>query len=338
MPSPDDKIALLKQAIQIADANHDLNWGFELRLELIRDEKDTSRCVDSFPAFSWILDTFDRDPDTFDEKEFLWEYKWMLGSARRNSAISLAQIESIAEDYKMRLQRNGYSLRPYYTAKAHMAFFMGQLTEAKKYIELRDKELRDDMANCRACELDDNIELELRLGNLEKALTVGNEVLSKKVTCAHMPFASYCACVKYFQKDGDLERAHEFFLKAEVDLASLDGDTSQIGEIGTMINFLAEYDREKAWQYFEQYADWNINSEEYVDFLFSSNVLPLLREGGTRSLQLSSSLPWYREDNTYDIAELYAYHLNNAKALAHKFDTRNGTTCFKEELQIINKL
>ncbi|MDR2026788.1 MAG: hypothetical protein LBQ01_04415 [Prevotellaceae bacterium] len=330
LSSPLDRITLLKQAINLADAHNDIEWGFDLRLDLIRDEKDTSHCDESLPAFTWILDAYDKNPEMFDEEDFLWEYKWMLGSVRRNSSISLEQIESIAEDFKTRLLRNGYSLRPYYTAKAHLAFFLNSPADAKKYIDLRNQEVRDEMSNCRACELDDDVELEMRLGNLEKAITVGNSMLTKKVTCTHMPFSCYCTCVKYFMKAGDTEKALEYFRKAEADLAQL-SDTSQISEIGIMIRFLTDYDREKAWTFFEQHAHWNVDSEDFLDFLFSINVLPLLKGEGSRVLNVNPSLEWYREDNTYDLKEVYNYYYKKAKDLAERFDKRNGSGYFGEQ-------
>lgn len=330
LSSPLDRITLLKQAINLADAHNDIEWGFDLRLDLIRDEKDTSHCDESLPAFTWILDAYDKNPEMFDEEDFLWEYKWMLGSVRRNSSISLEQIESIAEDFKTRLLRNGYSLRPYYTAKAHLAFFLNSPADAKKYIDLRNQEVRDEMSNCRACELDDDVELEMRLGNLEKAITVGNSMLTKKVTCTHMPFSCYCTCVKYFMKAGDTEKALEYFRKAEADLSEL-SDTSQISEIGIMIRFLTDYDREKAWTFFEQHAHWNVDSEDFLDFLFSINVLPLLKGEGSRVLNVNPSLEWYREDNTYDLKEVYNYYYKKAKDLAERFDKRNGSGYFGEQ-------
>jgi hypothetical protein len=328
--SPNDRIALLKQAINLADTHNDLEWGFELRLDLIRDEKDTSRCDESLPAFTWILDTYDKNPELFDEDDFLWEYKWMIGSVRRNSSISMEQIDSISEDFKNRLLRNGYSLRPYYTTKVHMAFFLGNLEDARKYIDIRNKEVRDGMANCRACELDDDVELELLLGNFDKALAVGSNMLTKKLTCTHMPFSCYCNCVKHFRKAGNMEKAYEYFLKAEADLAEL-SDISQIAEVGIMTRFLIDYDREKAWTFFEQHAHWNVDSEDYLDFVFSINVLPLLSEGGTGVLNVNPSLAWYREDNTYDIKEIYNYYYNKAKDLAERFDQRNGSGYFGEQ-------
>jgi tetratricopeptide (TPR) repeat protein len=329
--SPDDKITLLKQAINLADVHNDVEWGVDLRLNLIRDEKDTSRCDESLPAFTWILEAYDRNPETFDEEDFLWEYKWMLGSVRRNSLISMEQIDSIAEDFKTRLLRNGYSLRPYYTVKAHMAFFLGDLDDAKEYIDLRNKEVRDEMSNCRACELDDDVELELRLGNFEKALTVGNIMLTKKITCGHMPFSCYCTCVEYFQKAGNMEKAYEYFQKAEADLAELD-DTSQVSEVGILIRFLTDYDKDKAWSFFEQHAHWNVNSEDYLDFLFSINVLPLFKGEGNKIININPSLSWYKEDNSYNLQEVYNYYYERAKDLADRFDQRNGNKYFNKQL------
>jgi hypothetical protein len=331
LSSPNDRITLLKQAINLADTHNDIEWGFDLRLDLIMDEKETSRCNESLPAFTWILDAYDKNHELFNEENFLWEYKWMLGSVRRNSLISLEQIESIAEDYKTRLLRNGYSLRPYYTTKAHLALFLNNLDDARKYIDLRNKEIRDGMANCRACELDDDVELELRLGNFEKALTVGNNMLTKKVTCTHMPFSCYCACIKYFREAGNMGKAYEYYQKAEADLAEL-SDTSPIAEIGIMLRFLTDYDSEKAWSFFEQHAHWNIDSEDYLDFIFSMNALPLLKNGGSRILNVNSSLEWYKEDNTYDLKEIYNYYHKKAKDLAERFDRRNRNDYFGEQL------
>ncbi|MDR0559108.1 MAG: hypothetical protein LBG92_02995 [Prevotellaceae bacterium] len=333
LSSPNDRIALLKQAINLTDVNSDPEWGFELRLELIREEKGTSRCNDSLPAFTWILDAFEKYPEIFDESDFLWEYKWMLGSVRRNSSIPMEQIDLIAEDFKMRLQRNGYSLRPYYTVKAHMALFLSQLDDAKKYLELRNAESRDEMSNCRACELDDDVELELRLGNFDKALNVGKEMLEKKVVCGHMPFVCYCSCVKYFHRAGNMDKAHEFFNKAIKDLSELEYDTSPVSDVAKMLRFLIDYDRNKAWAFFEQYAHWNIGSEDFLDYEFSKSVLPLLAEGGEKTLTVNSAVEWYRADNLYDLQYLYNYYYTRAKNLADRFDRRNGSDVFNKQLE-----
>ena len=334
-----DRISVLKQAINLADANLDIHWGFDLRLELIFEEKRTSRCKESLHAFTWILDTFDKHYDEFNEDDFLWEYKWMLGSVRRSSEVSPKLLEDIAEDFKNRLMRNGYSLRPYYSCLVHSAFFLDRLDEAAEMLEARNKELRDRMSNCRACELDDDVELEMRLGNFDKALVVGAEMLTKAVTCKHMPFSAYCTCMKYFSLAGQHDKALEYFLKAENEFAEMivndETDTSCVVEISEMIRFLAGHDRKKAWALFEQYAHWNIDSEDYFDFIFSMNILPLLDDDNVREISVNTALPWYETDGKYVPRVLYELYYAKAKTLAEKFDLRHDCNCFSKRLSMV---
>ena len=333
--SPQDKLTLLKQAITLADTHNDVEWGFDLRLELIDVESDTPCRSDSLPAFTWIVEAYEQNPDLFKERDFVWKYKWMISYVRRNASISMEQIDAIVEDFKMRLQRNGYSLRAYYYSKVHMAYFLGNLEDARINLELADKELRDNMSNCAACELDDKVELQLRSGNFDSAMTMGQDLFTKKLTCGHMPFTTYCTCVECFTKANDFEKAHEFFLKAEEDLLATENDTSQILNVSKLILFLSIYNREKAWEYFEEYCDWSYGADDYYTFIFAKNILPLLNEDGNRTLKINAVMPWYKSDNNYDIKELYNYYYNIANDLARRFDARNNSVYVTHQLENI---
>lgn len=331
--NPEDRINLLKQAIQMADANNDLDWGFDLRLDLIFEERDTSHCIDSFAAFAWLLSTHDANPEMFDESDFLWEYKWMAAAARRNVNISFEQIQSIMDDLKVRMERNGYTPRGYYSVLIYWNLFIGNIEEAKKILTLRDETDRDRMSHCPACELDTQVEIELIEGNFDKALTTANDLITKKLTCGVMPLVTFCNLTYYLGKAGDA-RVATYFPKAEEEIAALkDNDTSLISHISSLIYYLTKANKEEAWRYFEKYAEWEVNSEDAVSFDFAKNVLPLLKEGGTKELNLGIKLPYYSSDNTYNIAELYQYYHEKATSLAEKFDSRNKTNKFKAELE-----
>lgn len=330
---PEDRINLLKQAIQIADANNDLDWGFDLRLDLIFEERDTSHCIDSFAAFAWLLNAHDTNPDMFDESDFLWEYKWMAGAARRNAGISLSQVYSIMDDLKVRMERNGYTLRGYYSVMIYWHLFVGNMEEARKMMVLRDETERDRMSHCPACELDTQVEIELIEKNFDKALTTANDLITKKLTCGVMPLVTFCNLTYYLGKAGDA-RAAEFLPKAEEEIATLKGDdTSLISHVSNLLYYLTQTDRNKAWQYFEKYAEWEVNSEDAVSFDFSKNVLPLLKEGGSRNLNMGIKLPYYSADNNYNVDDLYQYYYNKAAELANRFDLRNRTNKFMSELE-----
>lgn len=330
---PDDKINLLKQAMQLADANNDLDWGFDLRLDLIRQEKDTSHCTESFPAFAWLLSTYDNNTDLFEEDDFLWEYKWMAGSARRNVNISREQVESIMEDLKVRLERNGYTPRGYYSVMIYWNLFIGEAEKAREYLKLRNDTPRDRMSNCPACELDTEVELELIEGNYDKALTTANDLITKKLTCGVMPLVTFCNLTYYLAKGND-PRAAEYFAKAEEEFTDVEeNDTSLLSNISDLMYYLIKNDRDRAWEYFQKYADWEIGAEDAISYDFSRIVLPLLKEGGMKKLDMSTKLPYYNADGVYDSAELYSYYLQKAKEMAQKFDTRNKTNEFVKGLE-----
>lgn len=331
---PDDKIRLLKEAISLADAHNDLEWGFDLRMELMDQEFYTAHDNESLTAFAWLLEACDQHPDLFDEDELLWNYKWMISAARNNPGISFEQIDTILEDFKVRTQRNGYSLRPYYGQKLCLELYhLNNPQKAKEYLDLQSMEQRDSISDCRACELDDSVSVEIALGNIEKALDMSKDLFSGKLSCAHVPYMTYCSFLSHFHENKDMKKADEFFVKAEKSLEEMENDSSQIGNIGTMINFLNDYDKERAWEYFQKYIHWSLECDEKSKFDISAEVLSLLKTGGTKVLQINSAMPWYKADGNYNLLELYNYYHKQATEIASRFDKRNGNTCFTNQIK-----
>lgn len=328
----EDKISLLKQAINAADTNNDVEWGVDLRLDLIRMENKTPHSIESFPAFSWILDAYDNNPDLLDEDDFLWQYKWMVESAIVNPNISLQQVDYIISDFRERMKRNGYTEHSYYNLLAFRQMFLGEYTEARKSVDMRDNTSRDGMSDCLACELNTTVAIELRDGKFDDAIVKAHDLITHKSVCAEQPFATFCDFVYYLERAKD-RRATDFYDKAEEELSKLDKNrTSHLSEIAQLIYYLNNNNRDKAWQYFEECAHWEIEATEGVSFDFAIFVLPLLKSEGTKVLNLHTSLPYYNSDNSYVVKDLYDYYYSKAKRLAEQFDERNGNNLFKEEL------
>lgn len=331
--NPDDKISLLKQGILLSDANNGLEWGFDFRLNLIVEEARTSRCIESFPAFTWILDINDKNSSFCDEKEFLWEYKWMANASYRNANININQIKKIFKDLKIRMIRNSYSLRGYYSVMIEWYKFIGNIDEMDSYIELRDKETRDDMSHCPACEIDAKVEAELIKGNIDKAIENADDLFAKKFSCAHMPFATLCKFTYHLNKLRD-SRSADFYNKAMDELKNVDkSDSSIISTISLLINYLINNDKEKAFSLYEKYSPWELNAEDYLQFIFAKNVLNLFNAETTRSLKISVDHPLYSNLGEYNLKDLYNHYHAHALHLAKKFDNRNKTLWFTNSLQ-----
>lgn len=327
-----DKVIALKEAIQLADQHNDIDWGFDLRLDLIRQERNTSKCEESFPAFAWILNASDSNEDYFDESEFLWEYKWMFCSAYRNASIPMEQVMEIGEDLKKRLVKNGFSLRAYYNVMTGLALHLRDYKLAQEYIDLADAEIIDDMTNCPACELDTKVETLLDQGYIDESLIKAQDLINKKLTCYSMPFQTFCCFAYKLQEYGD-ERASIYFDKALEEYHAHDQYDSSVGySMSQLVAYMHKVNHPELWTFFERISEWQIGAEDLHIYNFARYLAPVMKQGGKKELHLSSQLPYYREDGIYDLNELYNYFKETAYDYAERFDKRNGNKNFKEEV------
>lgn len=327
-----DRVKALKEAIAIADKHNDIDWGFDLRLDLIRQERNTSKCEESFPAFAWILNASDENDDYFDEADFLWEYKWMFCSAYRSSAIPMEQVLEIGEDLKRRLVKNGFSLRAYYNVMTGLSLHLRDYKKAQEYIDLADAEIIDDMTNCPACELDTKVETLLYQGFVEESLIKAQDLINKKLTCYSMPFQTFCCFAYWLEQAGD-DRASIYFDKAMEEYHAHDQYDSSVGySMGLLVAYMHKKNHPDTWSFFEKIADWQLGAEDLHIFNFAKYMAPLMKNGGKQRLELSSLLPYYQESGEYDLSELYVYFKDIAYDYANRFDQRNGNDNFKTEV------
>ncbi|MDR0384758.1 MAG: hypothetical protein LBH60_01620 [Prevotellaceae bacterium] len=327
------KLKLIRRAINIADINNDVEWGFDLRKRIIEEEMNTSSCMEGLPAFMWLLKIHKQYPEICDESTFMPEYKWMIRTARQNANVSMQQFEDLVEDYKTRLQRNGFSMHSYYTEKAQMAFQRRKLDEAKEYLELRKSEERDELSQCVACELHDLVEYELLSENLDAAISISEKLFSGKECCDCIPFKTVCLVLKALDEQGCEDSADKLYEIVDSEMEKeRDPCISNIGYVGNLIHYLTKRDKYKAWDMFEKYLVWSINCEDYHNFLFSSGSLSLFKGSGTCFLDAGPKIPWYKPSGIYELPELYDYYKKQAATLAARFDARNGSTSFTDEL------
>jgi hypothetical protein len=328
-----DKILILKEAIHIADQYNDIDWGFDLRLNLIQQERNTSKCKESFPAFAWILNASDTNEDYFDESEFLWEYKWMFCSAYRNASVPMEQILEIGEDLNRRLEKNGYSKRAYYNVMTGLALHLRDYKQAQKYADLADAELVDEMTNCPACELDTKVEILMFQDMTDEALIKAGNLINKKLTCYSMPFQTFCS-LSYHLLKKDPEKAAHFFEKAIEEYNAHNQYDSSVGySMGLLLSYMHQTDHPDKWEFFEKVADWEIEAEDIHRYNFYKYMAPIMQEGGTVQLNLSAPLPYYQKSGEYDLKQLYQYFVNLGFEMAKQFDDRNKNDNFTRELE-----
>lgn len=329
-----DRIKLLKQAINIADGSNDLDWGYELRSDLMYLEKGTSHCQESIPAFVWILDAVDTNPDLFDENDILLKYKWMILAAQRNTVFTGEQLDSIREDFRKRMEKNGHGLYTYYNLLFIWYMQSGNFEEARRYKDLREAQQPDSISYCLACDIDSNVKIELLTGDFDKAIILADELLSGRETCYYEPFSVLAKLVYYLALNKD-SQASVYYDRLEEEFSKLESESQLMLSISYMIFYTSLFNRERAWSLFEKYSCWDIDAEDYPAFYFAVNLLPLLKRKDERKLVLSSDQPYFDNSDIYDTQILYNYYLSKARELGGKFDARNGNDYFSS---IINNI
>lgn len=318
-----DRLKLIKQAITIADSNNDIDWGFDLREELLYLEKGTSTTQESFPAFVWMLHNFDSNPELLPIDELLQKYRWMILATHRNANFSLEQIESIREDYLKRMTDRGHGSFTYYNTICQWYIQLGDVEQARKYQTLRDKEQPDNISYCKACVINTDVQLELLTKNFDKAISIAEEVISNKETCYYEPLSVLSKLCYYLELDKDI-RAKDFYQKAiDAYTGITECESHLMEDLSRLIFYGSVHDKETAWGIFKRVSEWDLDADDYPSYYFALNILPLFKPKQDIELNLNLRLPYANNDGVYNTSDLYAFYLDKAQKLASKFDLRN---------------
>lgn len=336
--TPKDKVRLYKQAAGIADTHEDVEWGYDIRLQLIRECYYIADSTDLVNEFSWLLNAYEAHPDWFDENDFLWQYKWVLGEMYNNPRVSMEQIEGIMDDFKTRLERNGYSLRPYYDRLYEETLILRQFEKAKTYLDLRNAAPDDAMGSCPACTLDNELDYYLMTGQFDEAYHRAQPLLSKQMACTHVPARTFCALTYYADKARQAELAAELCDRAEAEMELLLNDENLVTPAGMLICYMLSHRPDKAWSYVEKSLPWYMEDDAFSQFDYACYLLEGLRKvdaSATVRLSLPAEFTLYNPEHSYAVSSLTDYFRQVARQQAVAFDARNGGSAFSERLDAI---
>jgi len=316
----------------LADKNDDLDWGVDLRIMLIREERCSSACIDSPLAFAWLLEQARLHPDQVSEIEFLEEYEWMICAAYGNVAIPLEQVYALAYDLEQRLNHFNVSKRSYYYTMAGFAQHLGDYALSEQYVEKAREEALDEICN-EEMAYDNEIESASRLGEFDRAIDLMQQMEYKKLRDFSLPFETYISMGYFMARQGD-QRAKIYLNKAKEEFTKLsEVNSSLLYGLTRMIYALHLVGDEDLWGYYEYIAGWDIEAEDDLKHMLSRHMLFVFDREGERHLTLAPTVSFYREDGNYPLTQIAQYYKEIAYDLAERFDQRNGNTFAQEELK-----
>jgi len=332
-----EKVRLLVQAIQLADDNQDIEWAYDMRLELINYEIDLAFSPESLPAFAWILQAYDENPNLFNEEDFLWQYKWMMSELYDNPDVSREQIESALDDFQMRLLRNGYGKRAIYNERLSDALAQKDNDLIRAALEAVNSVQRDDMSDCEACEMDAEVSAVLLHAGYTAAYEKARPLLEKQFTCAHVPLRTTVNLAYAALKADAVEQASELAAQAEMEIYKKEKDSSILLSAIKLAAYYAKTDRTKGKEWFERFIPWADGPADRSMFQIACLLVESIKAFDPKesfTLDLSETHSLYRGQNSFTATEIAAHYRALAHSLAARFDERNGNNNFQKQLSV----
>ncbi|HEY9401821.1 MAG TPA: hypothetical protein VIQ24_03960 [Pyrinomonadaceae bacterium] len=338
MADGDAKIALLEEAARLADICGDLKLASDAREHLVHAATFGGAPEKALVAFSWSLAQYDRRVEDVNEATVLWQYKWILDSIANFPQIGKTQILEMLDDMAARYRRGGYSLRPNYLMRYRLCKFWDE-AEAARYFHKGHETPRDDMSDCRTCELNDEVGFALLEGDDARAVELASPIIEGRMRCASIPKITFANLLLPLVRLGRMDEAVSLHREGYrlVALAAK-GSLSSAAEHLDFLVVTENFDR--AVRIFEKHlADaYSVAdaASKFDYYLASWFLLEQLGERGRATLKLRHvprSLPVYEESGTYGVAHLAAWFLEQCETLASRFDARNESDYYARSIR-----
>jgi hypothetical protein len=334
----DSKIMLLEEAVRLADLCGDFALRYDARTLLINAATFGGAPEKALVAYSWCLAQYDRreHEEHIEEWRLLWMYKWILTNITGFPQIGKAQIEEMLDDMAARYTRAGFSLRPNYMLRNRIYKFWDE-AEAARFFHKAQETYRDSASDCAACELDDEVSFALRRRNDAEAVGLAAPIIDGRLRCGSIPKITFANLLLPLLRLGRLDEAVSLHLQGYRLIAR--SGKGYIASVADHLIFLAlteNFDRavsicEKHLADAAALADLASKFDYYLAAWF---LLDELRERGRETLKLRVPRPLevYEESGTYQTRRLAAWFLEQARALAARFDARNESDYYTRRI------
>lgn len=332
----DEKIMTLEEAVRIADTGHDVELQYDAREELIEATFWAGETDKAIVAYSWCLATFDKYPEKFSEFLLLWRYKWIVNVIFHFPQIPKEQIYEMLDEMERRYRNAGYGLRVVYYYRYRVERFFGNKDAALRHFRYAQTLARDDLSDCSACEIDERVTFQIYCEDYEFALSIAEPILEGRHKCRTVPQRTLGFVLLPLVHLGRWEEAWDYHHRG---YSMISQDVTFLEYLSDHLLFLALYeDFERAAHILEKHFDWaKKNSDKFDQYLFYRAAwlfLDLLTESGvdTLELRLPETFPRYNEEGRYETSLLRDWFKESAREIALRFDARNGTDSFAQEL------
>ena len=326
------KVTMLEEAARLADAHGDAGQGLEVREALIEAATFGGFPERALAAFAWCRGQQQRDPERIPPERLLWQQKWVVGRLSEFPHIGRKQVESALEDMAHSFEKVGAGQRAVLKLRYKAARDMGDESRTQALWEGWVHTPRDYYSDCRACDLNDELDGHLDRHEYELMLKKARPLLEGHISCAEVPHMTLGRVLYPLFKLGQLERARDLHLRG---YELVRHNQEFLATVGEHLEFLAlTANVERGLRLFERHVKWAlVHASHRYRFTFHNGALALLERARVEGreqvrLALPSTFPLYSPEGMYETPALHGWLTARAEEIATRFDARNGNGLF----------
>ncbi|GAA1584632.1 tetratricopeptide repeat protein [Actinoplanes couchii] len=325
LPYGSAQIAMVEQVLRHVDATDDAALKFYTRLFATTAYIYGGEPVKAFPAFSWCVSDFDRNPGPYHEQwkhNLLWLFKNMVSSLTTFPEVPLERTRAVLDDMERRYRESGHGLQPVFKHRYLIARHVGDREEAESWFKKWQAAPRNALSDCAGCDPTTLVRHLVAAERFEEAAELAGPVLAGDLSCSEQPQNILGELMTVYLKTGRPQEAADAhrrsYLLERNNLADL-------WEIGGHIRFCARTGNEhRGLEILQRHIDWLDRAPSPAAAMhFAAGAVLLLRRLTERGHGDSPIRRSDRPDTT--AAELAGELATFALELAARFDARNGT-------------
>lgn len=331
------KINAIADAIRQADTAGDPYWQLMFRYMYASEATFHDDPPKAMPVAVEFARIFEEHPEVLGsagKEAYLMIMQMAIDPIVSLPQIPLEQWEQMMEQFWLLIKRFHIGYRVYWWQKCRFTIYLDK-QKAFEYYQKFWRTGRDALSDCRACERCYGVRMHLLMGDKEGAKEQAEPIKSRHLRfCSDTPHLMLLAYIEDAMDDGDLKTALPYARELKRIGHRDKGDLSYMGAV---LRCFAYDDKTTAVELVEQGLPWAIGMwDQKMVYDFYKGVWTVFHQIGkereTIQLCLPKQMPMYREDSTYLVHELEEWFDIKLKEIAERFDRRNGTDSFQQNL------
>ena len=340
LPKGKPRIDAYEEAIRIADTLQDTYWQLGFRFHYASEvyfQDDPPKCIgvaaEFGPIFEAASSEIQKNPTMIDA--YLMITQLGVDVMKNLPQIPMAQYEEVLEQYNQLTKRFGIGRRTYFW-QMHERWEYADPERALEYIDLAMQTPPDeDYGNCKACEYSWAAKQYIRLGRLEEAQRYAQPLETYRISpCESSSQTVWAAYLEAALNRGDLETAIPLAQRLYKKGTRNRTDLCFIGPVlrcWGMTNF------DRGLSLFARRLEWSIGMwDQKLVYDFDKAACVLFRRlAGVRQtvkLRLPQAFSLWQEDGRYSVEELADWFQAQAEDIGRRFDQRNSSHYFEQDL------